>query len=228
MDALEKFRGTITGTVFVLGAGPSLRNLPDKLKGTVIAVNSAILKYPDADFYFSCDARVIARSHWLKALANMRVNYILSKSFLEDKEGIKRRAELSDSDSAPEQTYSFDQEVPFTALKLNPYATKLIRGGSSVHAATHFAMVLGAATIVLIGCDCCSVEGKRYFTEFPGQPTDDFSPLIKKWDNSEAHVKGFNIRWDAVATANPKANILNASDGALKCFKRVNIKDYKG
>jgi len=42
-DPLDHFRDICTGPVYILGSGPSLRHLPSKLNGTVIAVNGSIL-----------------------------------------------------------------------------------------------------------------------------------------------------------------------------------------
>ena len=52
---------------FVLGTGPSLRHLNFNLikPYTTIAVNSAILKAPESDYYFTCDFGMVVWKSWL-------------------------------------------------------------------------------------------------------------------------------------------------------------------
>jgi len=124
-----------------------------------------------------------------------------------------------------ERLFKFQQRNPYSDNSMKKDDTELLCSSSSAHAAVHFAYIIGGNPIVLLGCDCCSEDGKNYYMDFPGQPKDEFSPLIDQWDNSEAHVVTHNSTWKDVADANPHVPIVNASGGRLDCFKRVKLED---
>jgi len=174
-DAIKHFKETYKGPVFVLGAGPSLKNLPDHLNGTVIAVNSSILKYPNADFYFTNDARVFFRKHWEKVVSLKKTVCVLQQQSVD--------AYLNWRENPPDGLLTepnrikeiLQEEFPITDERLftftanqdrnNPISkedTQLIRAGSSAHLAVHFAYLIGGDPIILLGCDCCMLDGKKY------------------------------------------------------------------
>ncbi len=63
---------------FILGSGPSLHNLDWKLiePYITIAVNSAILKAPKSNYYFSCDFGMTVWESWI-TLRNLKCDLIL-------------------------------------------------------------------------------------------------------------------------------------------------------
>jgi hypothetical protein len=204
---------------FILGSGPSLRFLdPSILKDhLVVAVNGSILKCPKAMFYLSCDGRVTLRSHWEVARTS-GARFVLSAS------GAWTHAVGSMSDQKVKNSIWFKQSRSHVELQMRASATKLISGGSSILAATHFANILGASPLVLLGCDCCSEEGKNHFFEFPGQPKDEYKEGVQ-FDTSEQHSVSFGSFWERASEHNADLKILNASGGALECFPRVKLED---
>jgi len=217
-------------TAFVLGIGPSLRNLsPDLLKPHItIAVNSSICKVPKADYYFTCDTGMVLWESWftLKHLTceiilatNCGINTFESRIERKVLEGINMRRV---------------HYLPRKANNIIDKGDKLIKGSSSVHAAVHFAHVLGCSPIVLIGCDCQYTEGKKRYYDFPNQPKDKLidskfekfrrpygpdSPGNSTDGELQHHLevwKNMNIK---------DLNIIDASEGALTMFPQKTIKE---
>jgi hypothetical protein len=153
---------------YVLGTGPSLRRVKagQFADGIVIAVNGAILKYPDADYYFTCDLGMTLWKSWL-ILKDIDCDLILASNcgFATHEHRMEGRKVFEGIDPArvhhlPRSNHnSFSQDA-------------LIKGSSSAHVAVNFACVLGCKPITLIGCDCRYEAGKKHYWNFPGQPDE--------------------------------------------------------
>ncbi len=217
---------------FVLGSGPSLRNLDsDVLKSHItIAVNSSIVKVPEAQYYFTCDQSMTLWESW-HSLKNLECDLILASN-----------CGLAVFDSRINRN-AFEgiskKRIQYIGRKKDNIidrGDKLIKGSSSVHPAVHFAYVLGCSPIVLIGCDCKYVDGKKWFYEFSGQPTDKLlKPEYKKYQRPLApYVSGsktdgeliYHLRiWKEIEKQNLNMEIIDASGGALSMFPQMTLKE---
>ncbi len=220
---------------FVLGSGPSLRNLnPDLLKPHItIAVNEAILKVPFAEYFVCCDWGMPLYKAWL-TVKKSRCKLILHNvdvgfSYLDNQTGVKAFDNISS-----ERISYFDFKNDFDII-MDKESGRLIRGSSSVHSAVHFALLLGCSPIVLLGCDCRYVEDKKHFTDFPNQPaggrikpeyynlTPDWSGVKKNDTDGELNIH-YNT-WQKIRKNNPNINIINASGGRLDMFPRMALEE---
>ncbi len=218
---------------FVLGSGPSLRNLnPDLLKPhVVIAVNAAILKTPSADYYFSNDFTCTLLKYWL-SLKNIKCELIINHTTggfgaYEPRTGIR----VFEGIDKNRITY-FEVE---RKLKMDKEANKLKLASSSAHTAVHFAHILGCSPIVLLGCDCQYEKNCKHYYDFPNQPDGGYiKPEFKKFSPDWEGVIGGNTdgeqhhhynAWQKIRKNNPNINIINASGGRLTMFPRMSLEE---
>lgn len=216
-------------TAFILGSGPSLRNLdPESLKlHIVIAVNAAIMKVPTAQYYFSCDYGMVLWESW-QTLKYLKCDLILASNcgFTPFESCINIKV--------------FDgidkKRIHYIHRKENNMIDKgdrLIKGSSSIHPAVHFVHILGCSPIVLLGCDCKYVNGKKHYYEFPNQPLERLlKPEYNKFrrplspSNPGGRTDGelcHHIKiWNELNLNH--INIIDASDGALKRFPKMSLK----
>ncbi len=224
---IDKHKGKIG---FVLGTGPSLRNLdPILLKSHItIAVNGSIIKVPKAQYYFTCDQSLVLWESWY-TLKNLNCDLILASNcgFAAFDSRIGKNAFEGIS----------KERVQYIHRKKNNIIDKkkeLIQGSSSVHPAVHFAYVLGCSPIVLIGCDCKYVEGKKWFYEFSGQPIDrllkseykkyqrplaPYSPGSKTDGELNHHIRV----WNEIGGQNLNIPIIDTSGGKLSMFSQMTL-----
>jgi hypothetical protein len=111
----------------------------------------------------------------------------------------------------------------------------IVGARTSMGSAVHFAYIMGCDPIVLLGCDCCYLQGKRYFWQFPNEPrafriTHEpvFStPNAGTFDGKQidTHGRDFIIYWANFAekAAQVGVNIIDASGGVLTCFKKMTL-----
>lgn len=204
----------------ILGSGPSLRNL-EKIKDCVsIAVNSAILKAPESNYYFSCDFGMTVWESWL-TLRNLNCDLLLYNVDV----GFRHLEYLTHEDTfegiAEDRVHYFDMKD--SDLRMD--TVELIRGSTSTQVAVHFAHLLGCSPIYLIGCDCKYVEGKYHYYDFPGEIVDkyrkpeyeDFKQrdLIVQVGDSNKYLDGHFAVWKKIREQNPDVNIIDTSKGRL-------------
>ncbi len=235
-DPFHAVRGQYKGQPgFVAASGPSLRSIPqDAFKGKpVIAVNSAIVKFPSAPFFFSSDWRVIWRKHWQTVRwANCDIVMATQNIQCVDWWGGVYRPQYR------YLLYAFADSTHETLL-MDPSAKNLIYGHSSIQCAVHFAAILGCSPIILLGNDCQVEDGKKYFYEFPGQPEDAWllpwmearARQYEKEENGEKLTTDLALEvslkhWAKLADANPQMTILNGTGGRLKVFPSVDWRKY--
>ncbi len=216
----------------VLGSGPSLHNLDWKLIESyiTIAVNSAILKAPKSDYYFSCDFGMTVWESWV-TLRNLKCDLILYNIDV----GFRYLEYLTKENTfegiAEDRVYYFDMKD--TDLKMD--TVNLIRGSTSTQVAVHFAHLLGCSPIYLIGCDCRYVDGKYHYYDFPGEVIDqyrkpeyeDFKPrnLIVQKGNSNKYLDGHFEMWKKIRKQNPDIHIIDASGGRLDMFPQMTLQE---
>ena len=231
MDNLRDYLGRHKGKMaFVLGTGPSLRNLePGLIKNHItIAVNGSGLKVPNAQYFFSCDTAWVLYEFWHQ-LKNLKGDIILASNCgfgtFESRIGRKVFEGI-----AAERIHYIGRK----ADNIFDKGDKLIKGSSSVHPAIHFAYVLGCSPIVLLGCDCRYVEGRKHFYDFPNQPSNKLlKPEYAKYrrplgpDNPGGKMDG-ELSHHLKVWKSMKANHLNiidASEGSLNCFQQKSLKE---
>jgi hypothetical protein len=223
-DVRGKFKGQ---PGFVAASVPTLRHFKeDEIKGKpLICVNNSILKFPSAPYYFTCDWSVIWRLHWqtVRWLTCKVVTAIL---------GVHELDRWSGLDNPRDRLMLWHYAEEGRSLThMSDQVHRLVLGTSSVHSAVHFAHILGCDPIILLGNDCGYEDGKKYYTDFEGQPPDRW--LLHKWEpevvekeDSDGPLIGSAGYWDAVRERNPHIQILNGTGGALSAFPRVNWRDY--
>ncbi len=158
--SIEELRGCELGKdVFILGAGPSLHRFDMSLiQGRpVVCVNSSILKYQSPSYYFTCDGLERFKHHW---------KYVEEGTFpLVIGDGYRRSKKIIRKD----RVFLFSRTETFN---LDPNAKTLVASPSSSHSAVHFALILGAKRVIVIGCDCESKEGKNWFFQYEEEEKD--------------------------------------------------------
>jgi hypothetical protein len=217
---------------FLLGSGPSLHGLDfDRIAPHVtIAVNSAIAKAPQSDYYFSCDFGMTVWKSWLYLqflpceliLYNVDVGW----RHLEKLTGRDTFAGIDQS----RITY-FDMAK---SLRFTP-EPPLIEGSTSAQVAAHFAHVMGCSPIVLLGCDCKYDGDKYHFYDYPGEFRDayrkdeyrDFKPrdLIVRRRESNRYLDGHLACWQKIKDANPDIEIIDCSGGRLTMFEQMSVEE---
>ncbi len=207
---------------YLLGSGPSLRHLePERLKGCVIACNSAILKAPSADYYFATDGGVSYFGSF-DMLNDLACKIVLGSRCAHFAYNMGRCKTPTDRIiRLPYERHGYDLSQP-----------KLIVGLSCVHVAAHFAWLLGCSPLVLIGCDCATEEGKVWAWEFEGETTETIHPNHPGFIGREGEKKylgGFSTGWERIKAQTPhELPILNASGGTYDTWPRISLEDAYG
>lgn len=226
---LEKFKDIHKGKMaFIAGSGPSLRHIdPEKLKDhIVIAINGAILKLPDADYFFSCDGRVTLTRAW-QSLKGLRCKLMLDQTYSGFNSYDYKEPFVKSYEGIADERLCF-----FKREKGNLHVMRddnlLLLGSSSAHSAAHFAYLLGCSPIVLLGMDCGLENGKRFYNEFEGQPKDGiFKP---EW---EIHILregndilgSFGNTWVAIAENNPNVKLINCGNGVFPGIEKITLNE---
>ncbi|NJL70123.1 MAG: DUF115 domain-containing protein [Candidatus Competibacteraceae bacterium] len=232
-DWKDKYAGRIG---FVAGAGPSLRMVNDgqlNKYGPTIAVNSAISKLTQADFFLADDIGV---KHW---------NYY--QHILPTTDAVS----FLDADKLVGEAHHLNQEKvvwfnrkwwfdPKNNVK-NPVGldfTKdepIIGSRTAAGSAVHLLYIMGCDPIVLIGCDCCYKENKRYYWQFKGEQSCYRLNGEKVFCHAnrgelrgmkvDSHSVQFLEYWQAVAKSAKRSNvrIIDASEGLLDCFENKKL-----
>ena len=230
---LANFRNTHKGRMaFVVGSGPSLRHITaeqhhDISGHIVIAVNSAILAFPNADYFLGCDAYVTATSAWA-TLKYLRCKILVDETFSKWNGFDADMGTDSYAGIAPERLLSFRRSKQAADTTLLRTADKLILGSCSTHVAVHFAHVCGCSPTVLLGMDSQLEEGKVHFTDFEDQPDNKLlypdSLLASSFHRSRGDLfSHFGNTWRAIAESNPDIEIINCSGGVLEAFPRMTL-----
>lgn len=264
MPTLDDVRGRYANRcAVVLGSGPSLRlvggrplvecmvgnvsaRVPDITKPSpfrnlvVIAVNDAILKAPDADFYFTSDIGMCQYVHWDILCKRLAVPMVVNSPAF-------RRHTMRDIFGVPSRRVILYEKRPGKhGVKLSRGDHKIIYGPSSGHRAAHFAYLLGCKRIYLLGFDGRCVGGLKYFWQFRNQPgpggtrtghachhlsalaAAGRAPKPSIYEDFDARTGAASepIRngWIRISRENPGICMYDASNGAAgDAFPRVSI-----
>ena len=122
-------------------------------------------------------------------------------------------------------------------LKLTKEADKPIIGARTASGtAVHLAYIMGCDPIILLGCDCCYMHGKRYFWQFPNERTCKRITGERVFcHNNRGSHKGYAVdfsfygfyRVPGTRLLKPilMPNIIDASPGPLDCFKKIDFEE---
>jgi len=240
---LDKFKDIHKGQIgFVAGAGPSLHFLTkeqvEKIQQfPLIAVNSAIMKFPKTKYYLSDDIAVSNWNYYMELLPKLSCTKLLYKDKL------KHKCDYLDNYYLFSHTWWFspqDKKYNLDGLKLNKTGP-IIGARTSVASALHFLFLFGCNPIILLGLDCCySKEGYRYFWQYEGKKkafrlNGDRSigvPRRTKYMRRQVdnHSYDFLQYWNYFADVNKdilgkEVDIINCSDGLLDCFPKMKIEE---
>lgn len=218
----DKFKGE---TCFILGSGPSVNLVDLSLLANrlTIAVNSAIVALPSAKFFVSDD--------W--AVANWNFFDDLKKSqtvalLYEDK--LSKHADEFDGRAVIfRHRKGYHLSKPY---RHNIYEQRVFEARTSVGTAVHIAYIMGCKEIVLIGVDCCRLEGCRYFWQDNEKynvarnddvPVDGFRKVTVHGNEMDTDLFSILYYWEKVSNvARGKIEIFNSSPiSVVDCFKRV-------
>ena len=264
MPTLDDLRGRYSDRcAVVLGSGPSLRllkgrplverkvghatmRLPDMKRPAplrnlvVIAVNDAIIKAPDADFYFTSDIGMCQYVHWDLLCQQLPTTIVVNSP------AFRRGTMLSVFDVPSKRVVLYEKRPGKDGIKISRQDHKIIYGPSSGHCAAHFAYLLGCKRVYLFGFDGRCVGGLKYFWQFRDQPgpggtrsghaCHNLSALAAQGRKPRATIyEDFDAKtgapsaptrngWLRLARVNPGLPVYDASGGvAGDAFKRVSI-----
>lgn len=238
MPDLKSFENKHEGCLaFILGAGPSLhfQDVSPLKDYITFAVNSGILKYPKCDYFVSDD--IAAREwNWYKVTAKSSNCYkLLFKKKLEGEADL-----FGDKvvwyDHVPEHNPDFDCNNKDGYRMMKDANEPIIGARTSAGSAVHLALIMGCEPIVLLGCDSCYRNGKRYFWQFPGESkavrVNSSQPVYCRADKGkrrnkavDQHCCDFDEYWDRVSDMND-INIIYASEGGLiRAFPSMTLEE---
>lgn len=238
VDLKDKHKGKLA---FVSGAGPSLRFIDsDRLSPYVIfAANSAVLKFPNCDYFVTDDDGVKAWNYWQTTVRDSRCIKLLYEDKLKNQVAHLRSEEIIFFSHRQWATPQKNGELLYH--KENVKLTEdpefpIIGSRTSAATALHFAYIMGCDPIVLLGCDCCYEGRNRYFWQFPNQPravennNRIFSIPDKGMKNGKPvdnHCVSFDLYWQHFVEMNPevsKNKIIYVSEtGILNVFDKMKL-----
>lgn len=184
-------------TVYIIGGGPSLSdfNWAGLIGKKTIAINKALLSYPNADILYWTDSRV----------------YGWYKEEFDKFKGLKYTIRHHPS-------YTSDVKVLRKSSKFGLEDAKdgLCHGNNSGYAAINLAYLLGAKRIVLLGYDMRNEGSKGHYHD--GYPVPVTGDNIYK----DQFIPGFQILADLLKEK--KIEVYNASiNSSLKVWQRISF-----
>lgn len=220
---------------FVLGAGPSLHQDISVVEDYIsLAVNSAVSKAKFCDYFLADD---IGAKHWnyyTDILPKLQCTSLLYETKL------KGTANHLDPDKVVWFKHKWWYD-PKNDSK-NPEGLTFTKGGPIIGARTaagsavHFLYLMGCNPIVLLGCDCCYKQGKRYFWQFPREEKcyrNNGEPVYINRNQRDRvngylvdkHCRDFLNYWSQLSKQAEKQNIkiIDCSNGVLDCFEKMNV-----
>lgn len=225
---------------FVIGAGPSLRNVDvEMLSGHVnISVNSSLPKVPFADYFVADDIGVKNWSYFKTDLVEKsNAVALLYKKKLKNHVSHIPTNRIIWFDHKWWYDPKNEKHNPDGLVMTKDAEAPIIGARTTAGSAVHLAYIMGCDPIVLLGCDCCYDGFKRYYWQFAGQP-DCFRatgekvfsiPNRGKYRGKfvDSHSMDFIEYWAALAKSASKQGIrvINASGGLLNSFPRATLED---
>ena len=221
MKTIGDFRDKHKGDdVFVFGASPELHHFDMSLiKGrATICVNSSILKIKTPTYYFTSDGHQIYKKHW---------EFVQAGDFpiVLNRQSMHGYRQVADSEKNKNRVVYYEKEH---TDKLNKNADKIIFGISSIHCATHFASILGAKRIIVIGANCKFTGDKLHFYDYDGEIDDTIAdkkieagiPTYPRTNDTNGMMEAMLCYWQTLRSENPNANIVVQGDRLEKIFPK--------
>lgn len=233
MNNIDAIRGKHQGRLaIVAGSGPSLRHLTPEAasKHVMIAVNNSIIKFPEAQYFFSCDPGNTLKYAW-QFMKPLKCKILLGVSAAG---GFGTYSPFMEGGNykhgfAEDRFVYIDRKVNDNIAVMKPDDRQILFGTSSTHCALHVAFLMGCSPIVLVGCDCGPEDGKMEYTDFPGQEQyrNYVMPELKKHlvPADRTLLGGFVSYWDHIGASNPNVNILNCGNAVMPSIEPAKLKD---
>jgi len=194
------------------------------------------MKFPNADYFLSDDEDIVRHGYAYDELMKSNIICLFYRKKLEGLTNLIPK----------ERTIWFDhktwynpstKEKPVDGLVMTKDANLPVIGArNSLASAVHFAYIIGAKKIVILGADCCYDGNKKYYWEYDGEKKDKrldkkqglFFPKRKIKDVIvDISTIDFMAYWRELAEQAKKQNIdiINASGGIMDAFPRMKIED---
>jgi len=222
--------------IFIVGSGSSLNAVDtnDLKDSIVMAVNGGILKVPFANMYVSDDIGVKNWSYFDIVKKSNCIKFFYDKKFSGKCDDLKNVCLYSHKSwFSPPDTYNLPDGLQLTK------DIPIIGARTSFASALHISYILGFKTIILLGNDCqLSQDGKkyRYFFQYWNKDKQPYrlkgTTFNKQTQNQGFDNKAFIEYWEKFCEVNKnilkyELKIYDASNGALNCFEKIDIKDIK-
>lgn len=216
---------------FIAGSSPSLRhvNYTQIKEHVLITVNSAILKYPDCNYFVTDDEDVVNWNYWYKTAVTSNCIKLLFEDKLK-----KHVADLQMKNLVfyKHRFYQehIDNEEEYDQKSLRMYedaAIPIIGARSSIASAINIAVIMGCNPICLLGVDNHYEGNRRYFWQFDGESkaynhrNKVFSSPNKGLINNKPvdnHCTDYLVYWKRFAKVNSdfiSDRIINSSTSSL-------------
>lgn len=216
---------------FIAGSSPSLRHINyETIKPyVVITVNSAILKYPNCNYFVTDDQGVHTWNYWYDTARNSKCIKLLFKDKLDKHVDGFNHDEIIFYQHRFYKQYS-DNQAEYDRQTLRMFAdpkTPIIGARSSLASAINLAVIMGCDPIVTIGMDNSYEGNKRYYWQFDGEKKATeinnriFSVPNKGKINNlpiDNHCFDYMEYWQRFAAVNSdflRGRIINASVNSL-------------
>ncbi len=177
-------------TVVCIGTGPSLTPADvDACRGRarVIVINNAYKIAPWADVMYACDAKFWK---WEQGAASFQGRKYAIEAAAAQWPGVEVLRNLGPR-----------------GLSLDPSGVKT--GHNSMYQAINMAVLFGAATVLLLGCD---MRGDHYFGSHPDKSRPPFAKCLEAFPTLVAPLKAIGVA------------VFNCSrESALTCFPRASL-----
>lgn len=217
---------------FILGAGCSLaqQDLTPLSKHVTIGVNSGYLAH-EAKFYVSDDSAVRHWSYFYSDLKKSKSSIALlyEKKLADTADWFGLRSVVFKHKNGYDLTDTYSHTVK---------ENHIWEARTSVGSAVHIAHIMGCSPIILLGVDCCRVDGQRYFWQLPywkkkpkrndGVKIDTYVRTKIRGIESDKDLQSILQYWNMVAAKlnERKTEIFNASPISLvTSFPKVKLKD---
>lgn len=230
----ENLRNRHTGRLCIIaGAGPSLRHLePDQAeKHIMLAVNSAVIKFPRTQYFFSCDPGITLRQSW-HLIKTLKCYIVIGqmKGIIEGFGAYDAKTESKYKDGIENRIIDVVRKPDEYSFAFKSDDTEIVAGHSSAHCACHLAYLMGCSPIVLVGCDCGVEDGKRYYYDFPGQ--EQYADYVADEKNEQlfSHpdtpiLSSFVNYWNRIGADNPNLEIYNCGNAIIPEIQPAKLAD---
>lgn len=226
--------------IFIAGAGPHLRMIDtDILKDEiVIAVNGAIAKFNNCQYYVTEDHTISEWDYYYEHILTSSCYKFFNKNkFNKEKMDNKAYEALSLMDNIVyfDQLIWEDEDKKIHPENVGLHSDPnkpLTASRTSTASAIHIAHIMGAKTIILLGCDCQNVDGKNHYWEFEGEVSVNrirkeawWEKHYMKTDNTSMnlHAKQQFVFWNLLSKRLDGAKIIDCSFGKLKMFDQIEL-----